>query len=288
MEVSGVTSSAAAGTQTAAPPPAAASGSDFSTVLSEAAGGTVMNAPALEVVYLDGSTGQSKTGYVVGDTLYEDAAGQVPASDYSEFRKSDGILYVQTPYGTLRKTEFGLLLRKQQQYDAQTFGQPVWSSDGELVGTVKGEGNMTAPLTSYTSAPNGPGTVSAEIWSEHYSQVVGTIAAVTVEEVLPAGEASGDGTVVTQSSGSESTPTVQSAGPATGTSAEAAATAVGGSADDSAVLLSAGTSSGTTTSELDAAVISARVAANRRALLQQYINAMLLDEDRSMLLDEDR
>ena len=279
MDVTGITSSGAVypNNETKA---AAASDSDFSAVLNAASGSA---AQGQEVQYLDGATGQTKTGYVIGDALYEDAGGTIPASDYSEFRKTDGMLYIRTPYGTIRKSEFNVMLQKQQQYDVQTYGQPIYGENGVHTGTMTPSGKVEEPLTSYTSAPNGPGTVSEEIWNQYSVELAGTGQEIPIEAVLPTATEE-TGIIATEETASGTTAPVLSVGTDTAASGAASATPAGAEAgaDGGAGNTSAGPQSEAVETLLDAdrnAQIAARTAASRRALLQQYIDTMLLGGD---------
>jgi hypothetical protein len=311
MDVTGITSAGAANAQPETKTTAASSDTQFSAVLDAAAAGTSQSAKSYEVQYLDGDTGLTKTGYVFEDVLYADVGGTVVASEYSQFRKSDGLLYVQTPYGTIRTSDFAVLLQKQQQYDSQTFGQPVFDMEGNHVATSQGPGPFTDPLYSYTSAPGGPGTVSQEIWDQYYSEIAGSTPVTTVEEILAESAAADAETAESSYSGTGEQTTVLSAPAAGATVSDVAATDVSttvatatyASAAVSAAAVSATAVSATTVAQtaqnpagntdagaqqnvpaalLEAErsdLVTARLVANRKAQLQQYINTMLLENE---------
>ena len=300
MDVSGVTSSGVTGAQAGTNSTTAAADSDFSTVLNAAAAETVESVPAMQVDYLDAATGQTKTGYVIGDGIYEDAAGTVPASDYSQFRKADGLLYIRTPYGTLRKSDFNVLLQKQQEYDVATYGEPVFDVDKNHIGTFTADNRITDPLSSYTSAPGGPGTISQEIWDQYYTEAMGSTTVTTVDQVLT--ESVGTYAVPETSTDAKTSETscvsasgVNSSSASTGATTETdistsvaamtyVAAAVSAESDNAAG--GASTDSGQQSGAVSALLntdqeeqIATRVAANRKALLQRYINTMMLDND---------
>lgn len=279
MEITGITSTgtvySSSGTNTAA----VSSDSNFSAVLNAASGGA---SQGQEVQYLDGATGQTKTGYVIGDTLYEDAGGTVPASDYSEFRKTDGMLYIRTPYGTIRKSEFNVLLQKQQQYDVQTYGEPIYGENGLHTGTMTPAGKVEEPLSSYTSAPNGPGTVSEEIWNQYSTEIMGSGQEIPIEEVLPAVTEETGITATEETDAGVTAPVLSSGTEASAVNSAAGDTAASDTGSNGTAGTAAGPQSEAVGALLDAdrdAQIAARTAASRRALLQQYIDTMLLGDD---------
>jgi hypothetical protein len=181
MDISGVASSGSAEIQPETKTSTAgAAASEFSAVL----GMANQTPPGHEVVYLDGATGQSRTGYVVSGAICVDAEGTLPASDYSQFRREDGLLYIRTPYGTIRMSDYHKLLNKQQEYDLATFGAPLYGGNGQVVGTAVSANEFSAPRASYTSAPNGPGSISEYIFNTYYSAVEGSTPELTVASAL--------------------------------------------------------------------------------------------------------
>jgi hypothetical protein len=238
------------------------------------------SAPAHEVVYLDGATGKSKTGYVIDGTIYEDAEGKIPASDYSQFCRADGMLYIRTPYGTIKTCEFDVLRNKQQEYDVQTYGVGMQDADGNLVGTMTIDGRVGPALDSYTSAPNGPGSISEDIFNQYYSTIAGTIPVKSVEDAIAEGLPADSGTVA------EETANTYEAAPALSPAQTPSASGGPVPQDDGD-----GAASGDIGTELQSYTVqaifggdkksemSALLQAARRAQLQQYLSDLLLEDE---------
>jgi hypothetical protein len=113
-------------------------------------------------VYLDGTTGQSKNGYVGSDGhVYEDQACTKPISDYSMVMTNDG-LYTKTPYGSVKTTTFDKMQALQQMSDTATYGQPIFDSYGNVIGTDTHDGNYYGPQDKYGDGT--PGTITQSIY----------------------------------------------------------------------------------------------------------------------------
>ena len=168
---------------------------------------SVQDVQVMEVQYLDGATNTTKTGYVINGLAYEDPEGTTPVSDYSQFRTSNGLLHVKTPYGTIQATEYSQLLEYQSSYDTQTFGEAIHGINGVITGTASfndSDVTVTAPRSSYTSAPNGPGSISQEIFDQYYGSVAGTTSTITVGQLLEESTSEESGTTSSEATAATS------------------------------------------------------------------------------------